>query len=117
MPAVIHLSNLWEHTLNKILNHDNKSEVGIIMRAWVKYNMLEDITSLLIYDLNDFTPSGTLCYYKDKVESEVAIIMPTTSLKEPLNLYRYIQHIILKSKYDYDDEKFDNPLDEENWLL
>ena len=55
MPAVIHLSNLWEHTLNEILNHDNKSEVGIIMRAWVKHNKLEDMTSLLSCDLNDFT--------------------------------------------------------------
>ena len=55
MPPVIHLSNLWQHTLNEILNHDNKSEVGIMMRAWVKSNKLEDITSLLIYDLNDFT--------------------------------------------------------------
>ena len=43
------------------------------MRAWAKYNKLEDMTSLLIYDLNDFTPSGTLCYYKEKVESQVAI--------------------------------------------
>ena len=49
MPAVIHLSNLWEDTLNEILNHDNKSEVGIIMTAWVKHNKLEDITSVLIY--------------------------------------------------------------------
>ena len=50
MPAIIHLSDLWEHTLNEILNHDAKSEVGIILRAWVKYNKLEEITSLLIYD-------------------------------------------------------------------
>ena len=75
------------------------------------------MTSLLIYDLNDFTPSGTLCYYKEKVESEVAIVMPTTPLKELYIPYRYIQHLILKSEYDYDDEEFDNPLDEENWLL
>ena len=39
------------------------------------------------------------------------------TLKELYNLYRYIQHLILKSKYDYDDEEFDNPLDEENGLL
>ena len=66
MPAVIHLSNLWEHTLNEILNHDNKSEVGIMMRVWVKYNKLEDITSLLIYDLNDFTPSVLFAITKRK---------------------------------------------------
>ena len=82
------------------------------MRSWVKHNKLEDISSLLIYDLNDFTPTGTLCYYKEKVESEVAIMIPTTPLKELYNLYSYIQHLILKSEYDDDD----NPLDEENWF-
>ena len=87
------------------------------MRLWVKHNKLDDMTSLLIYDLNDFTPSGTLCFYKEKVESEVAIMMPTTPLKELNNLYRYIQHLILKSEYDDDDDEFDNPLDKENWLL
>ena len=40
--------------------------------------------------------------------------MPTTHLKEPYNIYRYL---ILKSEYDYDDDEFDNPLNKENWLL
>ena len=44
-------------------------------------------------------------------------MMPTTPLKGLYNLYRYIQHLILKSEYDDDDDEFDNPLDEENWLL
>ena len=88
------------------------------MRSLVKYSKLEDITFLLIYDLNEFTPPGTLCYQKEKVESEVAIMMPTTPLKGLYNLYRYIQHLILESEYDDDEEEFDNPLDdEENWLL
>ena len=29
------------------------------MRLWVKHNKLEDMSDLLIYDLNDFTPAGT----------------------------------------------------------
>ena len=87
------------------------------MRPWVKQNKLEEMASFVIYYLNDFTPSGALCYYKEKVESEVCILMPTTPLKELYNLYRYIQHLILQSEYDYDDEEFDNTLDEENWLL
>ena len=78
MPAIIHLSDCGEHTLAEILYHDTKYEVGSIMRAWVKHNKLEDITSLLIHDLNAFTPSGTLYYYKEKVDSEVALMMPTT---------------------------------------
>ena len=117
MPSIIHLSDKWEHTLGEILNHDNKSELGIIMGSWVNHNKLEDKTSLSINDLNDFTPTGTLCYYKEKVESEEAIIMPTPPLKDLNNLYRHIQHLILKSEYDYHDDEFDNPLDKENWLL
>ena len=62
----IHLSDTWEHTLNEILNHDNKSEVRIFMRSWAKHNKLDDMTSLLIYDLNDFTPTGTLQLCKKK---------------------------------------------------
>ena len=37
--------------------------------------------------------------------------MPNTPLKELYNLYRDIQHLILESEFDYDDEEFDNPLD------
>ena len=96
MPSIIHLSG-WEHTLTEILNHDNKTEVGIIMRAWVKHNKLEDMTDLLIYDINDFTPLGTLCNYKETAEAEETKIMPNTPLKELYNLYRYIQHLILES--------------------
>ena len=40
MPAIVHISNLWEHTLNESLNQDAKLEVGIIISAWVKHNKL-----------------------------------------------------------------------------
>ena len=40
-------------------------------------------------------------------------MMPTTPLKELYSLWMYIQHLILKSDCNYDDEDFDNPLDEE----
>ena len=29
----------------------------------------------------------------------------------------YIQHLILESEFKDDDEEFDNPFDEANWLL
>ena len=60
MPTIIHLSGIWEHTLTEILNHDPKTEVGIIMRAWVKHNQLEDFNSLLNFTADDFTPSDFL---------------------------------------------------------
>ena len=42
---------------------------------------------------------------------------PNTPVKELYNLWRYIQHLILESKYDYDGDEYDNPLNENNWLL
>ena len=75
------------------------------------------MSDILFYDLNDFTPTGTLCHYKETAEAEDTKIMPNTPLKELYNLYRYIQHLILKSEFDYDGKEFDNPLDEDNRLL
>ena len=117
MPSIINLSPIWEHILTEILNHGNKTEVGIIMRSWVKDNNLEDMNDLLLHDLNDFTPTGSLSQYKVSAEAEETKPMPITLLKELNNLYRYIQHLILESEFEYDDEEFDNPLDEANWLL
>ena len=44
-------------------------------------------------------------------------MMPNTPLKGPCNIWRYIQHLILKSEYEYDDDVFDNPLNKHNCLL
>ena len=117
MPSIINLSTIWEHTLTEIINHGNKTEVGIIMRSWVKDNNPEDMNDLLLHDLNDFKPTGSLSLYKVSAEAEETKPMPITPLKELYNLYRYIQHLILESEFEYDDEEFDNPLDEDNWLL
>ena len=40
------------------------------MRSWVKHNKLEDMSDLLICDLNNFTPTGTLCPFKETAEAE-----------------------------------------------
>ena len=89
MPAIIHPSDLWEHSLTEILNHDTKSESEIIMRAWVKHKKLEDFNSLSTYDLNDFTPSGILCYYQEKADSELSLMMPNTPERDlqPLEIH------------------------------
>ena len=109
MPSIINLSPIWEHTLTEILNHGNKTEVGIIMSSWVKDNNLHDMNDLLIHDLNDFTPTGSLSQYKESKEAEETKPMPITPLKELYNLYRYIQHLILESEFKYDDDEFENP--------
>ena len=58
------------------------------MRSWVKHNYLEDMSDLLIYDLNDFTLSGNLCHYKETAEAKETKIMPNTPMKELYNLYK-----------------------------
>ena len=75
MQAIIHMGT---HR-TEILNHDPKTEVVIIVRAWVKHNKLEDFNSLLSFNVDDFTPSGTLCYFKEKVDPKLVTMMPTTT--------------------------------------
>ena len=113
MPTITHLSDIWEHTITKILKHDPKSEVGIMIREVVIFNKLEDFNSMLNYTVDDFTPSGNRCYSKDKGE-----MLHQTPLKELFNLRCHIQHLIDQNGYDYDDYYYlDNPLSEDNWML
>ena len=100
MPSIINLSPIWEHALTEILIHGNKTELGTIMRSWVKYNGLEDMNELLIYDLNDMAPTGSLSQYKVLAEAKDTKPMPLTPLKEIYNLNRYIQHHILESEFE-----------------
>ena len=44
-------------------------------------------------------------------------MVPNTPLKELYRLWRYIQYLLLESDYDCNDDEFDNPLNEDNWLL
>ena len=116
MPAISHLNPTWEHSLTDILNHDPKTQTGIIMRAWVKDNNMTNFTSLLTYTTDKFTPTGFLCYYKEKVDAETPTMMPANLLQELYNLSRYITHVMNESDYDPDDPDFDHPLSEHNWL-
>ena len=116
MPTISHLNPTWEHTLTDILNHDPKTQMGIIMRAWVKDNDMTDFTSMLTYTADKFTPTGSLCYYKEKVDAQTPTMMPTKLLQELYNLKRYITHVMNESDYDPDDPDFDHPLSEHNWL-
>ena len=107
MPAITHLndiweyiylSDIWEYIITIILNHCPKSELGIMIREWVKFNKLEDVNSLLNLTVEDFSSSGNPCYYKDNGE-----MLPNTPLKELYNLRWYTQNLIDESGYDYDD--------------
>ena len=114
MPAISHLNPTWEHTHHDILNHDPKTQMGIIMRVWVEDNNMTDFTSMLTETANKFIPTGFLCYYKEKVDAETPTMMPTNLLQEHYNLMRYITHVMNESDYDPDDQDFDHPLSEHN---
>ena len=80
MTETNHLCDLWQHTIVKIFKHDPKSELGIMIKEWVIFNMLESFNSLLNYTIDDFTPSGNLCYINGNGE-----ILHQTSLHELFN--------------------------------
>ena len=54
MPSVFNLNGLWVHTLTNIFNHGSKSEVAIILRSSVVHSKLEDITSMMEFEIEDF---------------------------------------------------------------
>ena len=58
------------------------------------------------YTIDDFTPSGNLCYMNKHGE-----ILHQTPLKEVFNLRWYIQHLM-----DQKENEAENPLCEQNWM-
>ena len=47
-------------SLTETLNHDPKTQMGIIIGAWVKDNDMIDFTSMLTYTADKFTPTDSL---------------------------------------------------------
>ena len=116
MTSIFHLNAICEHTLTEILNHDNKFDVGIMIRTWVKHHKLENFSSLFNHSPDKFTPSSPLSDYKEKADSEILLEMPSTPLQELQHIRKLIQHLMDESDYEYDDGDFDDPLSEHNWL-
>ena len=101
-----HLCHLWEHTIVKVFKHDSKSELGLMFKQWIIFNKLETFNSILNYPIDDFTPSGNLCYMNEHGD-----ILPYTPMKKIFNLRWYIQHLM-----DENEDEAQNPLSEENWI-
>ena len=97
-----HLSDLWEHTIVKVFKHDSKSELGLMFKQWIIFNKLETFNSILKYPIDDFTPSGNLCYMNKHGD-----ILPYTPMKKIFNLRWYIQHLM-----DENEDEAQNPLSE-----
>ena len=106
MSENIELSYLWEHTITKIFKDDPESELGIMFKQWIIFNKLETFNSILNYPIDDFTPSGNLCYMNKHGD-----ILPYTPMKKIFNLRWYIQHLM-----DENEDEAQNPLSEENWM-
>ena len=105
MSEYIHLCALWEHTIAKVFKHDPKSEWGLMSRQWAIFNKLENFNSLLNYTIDDFTPSGNLCYINEHG------VLHQTPMKEIFNLRWYIHHL-----KDENEDETDNPLSPQNWM-
>ena len=101
-----HLCDLWEHTIVKIFKHNSKSELGLMFKQWIIFNKLENFNSILNYPIDDFTPSGNLCYMNEHGD-----ILPYTPMKKIFNLRWYIQYLM-----DENEDEAQNPLSEENWM-
>ena len=89
MTETNHLCDLWQHTIVKIFKHNLKSELRLMINKWIIFNKLENFNSLLNYTIDDFTPSGNLCYINENGD-----ILHQAPLHELFNLRWYIQHLI-----------------------
>ena len=101
-----HLCNLWEHTIVKVFKHDSESKLGLMFKQWIIFNKLKNFNSILKYPIDDFPPSGNLCYMNEHGDS-----LPYTPIIKIHNLGWYIQHLM-----DENEDEAQNPLSEENWM-
>ena len=110
MSENIELSYAWDHTISKILLHDLNSKMGNMIKEWVVFNKLQEFNTLLKYTDDDFTSTGKLCYINENGEK-----LHRKLMKEFCNLRWFIQHLVDENQYQYDDNKWANPLIESNW--
>ena len=75
-----------------------------MFKQWIISNKLENFNSILNYPIDDFTPSGNLCYMNEHGD-----ILPYTPMKKIFNLRWYIQHLMDQCK-----DEAQNPVREEN---
>ena len=77
-----------------------------MFKQWIIFNKLENFNSILNYPIDDFTPSGNLCYMNEHGD-----ILPYTPMKKIFNLRWYMQHLMDQCK-----DEAQNPLSKENWM-
>ena len=100
------LCDLWELTIVKVFKHDSSSQLGLMLKEWIKFIKLENFNSLLNFTIDDFTPSGNLSYMNKHGE-----ILHYTPLREFFNLRCYIQHLM-----DESEDETENLLSKQNWM-
>ena len=72
-----YLSDLWDHTIDKVFKHESKSKLGLMLKQWMIFKTLENFNSILNYPIDDFVPSGNLCYMNEHGD-----ILPCTPMKK-----------------------------------
>ena len=77
-----------------------------MLKQWIQFNKMENSNSILNYTIDDFTPSGNLCYINQHGD-----ILHQAPLKEAFNLRWYIQHLM-----DENEDEDENPINHENWM-
>ena len=97
---------IWAHTIARVFKHDPKSELGLMLKQWDIFNHLKNFNSILNYTIDDFTPSGNLCYINKNGE-----ILHVAPLKVIFNLRCYIQHLMGET-----EDEDENPLNHENMM-
>ena len=106
MSKINHLCDLWEHTKVNVFKHDSKSELGLMLKEWIKFNKMENFNSLLNYTIDEFTSAGNLSYINENGD-----ILHQTPKHEVFNLRWYVQHLMDKS-----EDEAENPLSHENLM-
>ena len=93
MTLEIKLNDIWEHTLSNILRQGPKTELGKIIRLWIKFHQFDDFISFLKLHFDDFKPAGHFTTYKESSDAARELTIPTTPLQIIYNLRRYIQYV------------------------
>ena len=61
----------------KISNMTQNIKLGLMFKQWIIFNKLENFNSILNYPIDDFTPSGNLCYMNEHGDT-----LPYTPMKK-----------------------------------
>ena len=69
MISEIKLNDIWELTLSSILKQGPKTEIGKVIRLWMKFHQFDDFISFLQSPFDDFKSAGHFNTYKESSDA------------------------------------------------